>query len=63
MHITKVYFSNNVSSYGNFPFLFFISMINEVSDLEEKYAQCDHLLKTMYQNGQRFVRMHVVNKA
>ena len=38
VHITKVYFSNNVSSYGNFPFLFFISMINEVPDLEEKYA-------------------------
>ena len=26
-------------------------------------AQCDDLLKTTYQNGQRFVRMHVVNKA
>ena len=25
--------------------------------------QCDDLLKTTYQNGQRFVRMHVVNKA
>ena len=26
-------------------------------------TQCDNLLKTTYQNGQRFVRMHVVNKA
>ena len=26
-------------------------------------TQCDDLLKTTYQNGQRFVRMHVVNKA
>ena len=26
-------------------------------------TQCDDLLKTRYQNGQRFVRMHVVNKA
>ena len=27
------------------------------------HTQCDDLLKTRYQNGQRFVRMHVVNKA
>ena len=29
----------------------------------KKSTQCDDLLKTTYQNGQRFVRMHVVNKA
>ena len=33
--------------------------------LEESLTphKCDNLLKTRYQNGQRFVRMHAVNKA